>query len=78
MENKLRVSKREFYEKKNEKGEVLYKEQICLQYTNDKLASKILGLGITGIVVAVNVILKLVVIELVAFIGEDTISKQTA
>ena len=70
--------KTEFYELKDSDGKVTFKEQICLQYQNDKLFSKILALSITVIVVAVNTIIKKVVVALVGWIGEDTVSQQKA
>ena len=47
-----------------------------MRYRNDKLFSKILALSITGIIIGINVILKLCVVALVSWIGEDTVSKQ--
>lgn len=77
QEKKLKHKKTEFYELKKE-DKVVFREQICLQYINDKLLSKILALSVTVIVVAVNVILKKIVVILVAWIGEDTVSQQKA
>lgn len=77
QEKKLKHKKTEYYELKKE-GKVEFREQICLQYQNDKLLSKILALSVTVIVVAVNVILKKIVVALVSWIGEDTVSQQKA
>jgi len=49
-----------------------------LQYSKDIINSKILGTSIAFIIVAVNVILKLVTIKLVEWVGEDTESCQKA
>lgn len=77
-EKKNKKSKNEEYELKDASGNVTFKEKICLNYQNDKLLSKLLALSITLIVVVVNVIIKKVVVILVAWIGEDTISQQKA
>lgn len=69
----MKHKKTEYYELKKE-GKVEFREQICLQYQNDKLLSKILALSVTVIVVGVNVILKKIVVLLVSWIGEDTVS----
>lgn len=74
QEKKLKHSKKEFYELKDANGTSTFNEQICLQYTNDKVLSKILALSVTVIVVGVNTILKKVVVALVGWIGEDTVS----
>ena len=74
QESKLKHKKDEYYELKK-RGKVVFNEQICLQIQNDKILSKILALSVTGIVVAVNVILKQFVVELVGWIGVDTVSQ---
>jgi hypothetical protein len=42
---------------------------------NDKILAKILALSATVIVVGINVIIKKIVVALVAWIGEDTVSE---
>ena len=74
-EKNTKHKKTEFYELKDSDGNLKYRDQICLQYQNDKLLSKILALSVTAIVVTVNVILKKIVVLLVSWIGEDTISQ---
>lgn len=78
QEKKTKHKKTEFYELKDSDGKSTFREQICLQYQNDKLFSKILALSVTVIVVAVNTIIKKVVVALVGWIGEDTVSQQKA
>lgn len=77
-EKNTKHKKTEYYELKDGDGTVKFKEQICRQYQDDKLLSKILALSVTGIVVTVNVILKKIVVFLVSWIGEDTVSQQKA
>lgn len=75
MNKKTKHKKGEFYELKGDNDKTVYREQICLQYQNDKKLAKILALSVTGIVVTVNVILKKIVVLLVSWIGEDTVSQ---
>jgi len=73
-EHKHGVKKDHVYEKvKN--SEVVFSEPICKQYANDLLWSKILGQSIAFIIIAVNLILKAVIIQLCFWIGEDTESE---
>jgi len=74
----MKHKKAEFYEQKSSDGKVIFRDQICLKYMNDKIIAKILALSVTVIVVGVNVILKKIVVALVAWIGEDTVSEQKA
>jgi hypothetical protein len=60
------------YELTDSSGEVTFSEPICKQYSKDILMSKVLGQSIAFIIIGVNVILKLVIINLVIWIGEDT------
>jgi len=75
-EKKLKLKKAEFYELKNDEGKVTYREQICLQYALDKRNAKLLALSVTVIIIVINTVLKLLVVKLVGWIGEDTISQQ--
>ena len=75
-EKKLKHKKAEFYELKNDEGKVTYREQICLQYALDKRNAKLLALSVTVIIIVINTVLKLLVVKLVGWIGEDTISQQ--
>lgn len=75
-EKKLKHKKSEFYELKNDEGKVTYREQICLQYALDKRNAKLLALSITVIIIVINTVLKLLVVALVGWIGEDTVSQQ--
>lgn len=75
-EKKAGKSKNEIYSLTNSKGKSTYSEPICLDYANDKQMSKLYGLSITLIIVVINTILKLIIVNLVNWIGFDTISKQ--
>jgi len=75
-ERKTKHKKSEVYELKDADGKVLFGEPICLHYINDKKLAKLLALSITVIVVVINAILKKVVVLLVSWIGEDTVSQQ--
>ena len=55
---------------------VIFEEAICQQYFKDKLWSAILGQSIAFIIIGVNVVLKMIIIQLVMWIGEDTQSEQ--
>lgn len=57
-----------------EKDQVAVKEPICYNVQQDKYWSSILGISISFIIVAVNVILKLSVTLLVEWIGDDLVS----
>ena len=56
------------------RGNVIYDGPICQQYFSDILMSKLMGQSIAFIIIAVNIILKIVIIQLVIWIGEDTTS----
>lgn len=73
-EKKLKHRKSEYYELKNDDGKVTYREQICLQYANDKRNAKLLALSVTVIIIVINTVLKKMVVALVGWIGEDTVS----
>jgi hypothetical protein len=73
-EKKLKHRKSEYYELKNDEGKVTYREQICLQYANDKRNAKLLALSVTVIIIVINTVLKKMVVALVGWIGEDTVS----
>lgn len=53
-----------------------YEQPICLEYSNDMLKSKLIGQSIAFIIVGINVVLKIVIIELIRWVGEDTCSAQ--
>ena len=74
-EKKDGKSKNEFYSLKNIWGKTTYSEQICLEYSDDKLKSKLYGLSITVIIIVINTILKKAIVSMVSWIGIDTISK---
>lgn len=76
-EKRRGVKKDQVYEK-TKNSEVIFSEPICKQYANDLLWSKILGQSIAFIIIAVNLILKAVIIQLCFWIGEDTESEQKA
>lgn len=76
MEKKLKHKKGEVYQLKDADGKVIASEPICKKYRNDQFYSKMLALSITVIVVTINTILKLCVVALVGWIGEDTVSQQ--
>ena len=45
-------------------------------YFSDKLMSLVLGTSISFIIIFVNVILKMSIINLITWVGEDTVSEQ--
>ena len=49
---------------------------VCEEYFQDKQMSKLLGTAISFIIIIVNTILKTVIIKLITWIGEDTVSEQ--
>jgi hypothetical protein len=51
---------------------------ICDAYFSDKIYAKGLGTSISFIIIAVNIVLKTVIIKLITWIGEDTISERLA
>lgn len=68
-EKKTKHKKAEIYELKDDGGNVIFSDPICLRYRNDQFLSKMLALSVTVIVVGVNVILKLIVVKLVGWVG---------
>eukprot|EP00355_Strombidium_rassoulzadegani_P007408 CAMPEP_0168620868 /NCGR_PEP_ID=MMETSP0449_2-20121227/7377_1 /TAXON_ID=1082188 /ORGANISM="Strombidium rassoulzadegani, Strain ras09" /LENGTH=1171 /DNA_ID=CAMNT_0008661923 /DNA_START=74 /DNA_END=3586 /DNA_ORIENTATION=+ len=52
--------------------------QICAVYQFDKTYSAVLGQGIAFIIIAINIVLKTIIIKLIVWIGEDTISERLA
>jgi hypothetical protein len=48
---------------------------VCKEYFKDKSNSKNLGTAISFIIIIVNTILKMVIIKLITWIGEDTVSE---
>lgn len=69
------VDKNQIYELTSTEGESLFSNPICLTYQNDMLISKITGQSIAFIIVAVNIVLKLITIKLVEWVGEETQSR---
>ena len=63
----------------DENGETKSKTEevpVCKMYFSDKLMSMILGTSISFIIIFVNVILKMSIINLITWVGEDTVSEQ--
>ena len=54
---------------------IIFEQPICKEFFKDKLWSMILGQSISFIIIGVNVILKIIIIELVCWVGEDTQSQ---
>jgi hypothetical protein len=75
-EKKNGADKKEVYEQKDRDGNVIFSEAICLEYFNDIIWSKIIGQSIAFIIIGVNIILKMIIINLVYWVGEDTQSEQ--
>ena len=53
-------------------------EPICQQYSSDKLKSTVYGQSIAFIIIAINIVLKTVIIKGITWVGEDTCSEQLA
>lgn len=49
-------------------------EPICQNVRTDKFYSFVLGISISFVIVIMNTVLKIVVVEAIKFIGDDTIS----
>lgn len=73
-ERKLGKSKEEVYRLYDANGRATFSEQICYEYENDKLKSKLYGLSITLIIVVINLFLKILIVKMVQWIGVDTVS----
>ena len=69
------MPKNHIYEQKDHEDNVVYSGPICEQYYNDIIWSKIIGQSIAFIIIAVNVALKMLIINLVYWVGEDTQSE---
>jgi hypothetical protein len=78
-DNKLRVElkKKVDVSYKNKEGVMQdpKKMNLCWEYQKDVGISKILGQSVAFFIIAVNTILKTVIIKLIQWIGEDTYSK---
>ena len=70
------MPKNQIYEQKDRDDNVVYSGPICEEYYNDIIWSKIIGQSIAFIIIAVNVALKTLIINLVYWVGEDTQSEQ--
>ena len=75
-QHKVGKSKNEMYSLVGVGGQVMYEQPVCLEYSNDMLNSKLIGQSIAFIIVGINVVLKIVIIELIRWVGEDTCSAQ--
>jgi hypothetical protein len=76
-EDKKDPENKNFTITRNDDGtEVTEDVKVCKQYFEDKAYSAKLGGGISLVIVVINLILKTVIIELITWIGEDTISEQ--
>lgn len=71
-QKKQGVSKDTMYKLFDGNGEVSFESPVCLHYSNDIFWSQLIGQSIAFIIIAVNLVLKVVIIKLVEWIGEDT------
>jgi len=74
-ENKKRDPRVPITQEYNKKDETTG-TPICKVYSSDKLKSTILGQSVSFIIIAVNLILKTVIIKGITWVGEDTNSEQ--
>jgi hypothetical protein len=59
------------------KGEDVTKEvSLCNEYLIDSLISKVAGQSVAFFIIAINTILKMIIIKLIEWTGEDTFSKR--
>lgn len=63
------------YVLKDAAGKTQFAGQICDDYFHDVVKSKLYGLSITFIIIAINTVLKIAIVNLVSWIGIDTISQ---
>lgn len=70
------VSDDTVYTLKNERGTMNISEKICKRYEEDLALGLYITLGVTGVVVLVNMLLEMVTFYLVTWIGIDTISAE--
>jgi len=49
---------------------------ICTQYFSDKIKSLVIGQSIAFTIIAINLVLKIVIIKSITWVGEDTNSEQ--
>lgn len=59
----------------NEEGT---KDAFCKAYSSDQTTSKILGQSVAFVIIAINTVLKIVIIKGITWVGEDTNSEQLA
>lgn len=70
--SKLGVSRSAVYEQYDKDGETTFSEPICWDIFKDKLKAKVLGGSIAFIIVTVNIVLKLIIVHLCIWVGEET------
>jgi len=51
-----------------------YSAKMCLYYNHDTLIATIAGSCVSFFIVAINLILKKIIIKLIYWVGEDTLS----
>jgi hypothetical protein len=56
-------------------GETL-QEPICQTYVSDTFKGRVLGMSMSVIIVGTNFVLRMIMMELIKWIGEDTHSQQ--
>jgi hypothetical protein len=62
--------------KQGEGEETTKTVNLCKEYKKDAMISKLMGTSVAFFIIAVNTILKIFIIKLIMWIGEDTFSKQ--
>jgi len=69
-------SKTEEFEGRRTAGGELDEYPICETYISDTFKGRVLGMAMSVIIVATNFILRMIMISLIKWIGEDTYSQQ--
>jgi len=68
----LGASKSQVYEIYDKDGDATFSEPVCWDIFMDLMVSKVLGGSIAIIIVVVNLILKMIIVELCIWVGEAT------
>ena len=69
---KMKAGKGQVYELYDKDGETTFSEPVCWDIFMDQMKAKILGGSIALIIVVVNIILKLIIVALCFWVGEET------
>lgn len=75
-EKKLGEDFKKVYSLKAVRDDSEFSASICKELFEDKIKSKVYGQSIAFVIIAINLVLRFVIIKLITWVGEDTNSEQ--